>query len=912
MRDQTNTGKLARHTQDCLTSLGEARLIIPIIISLILFGISQYNYLLFHTLAEFIAVSIGMLMFAVAWNTYKYSRNHFLMFLASGYFWIALVDLFHFLSYKGMNILPVTESAPSIELWLSARYMESITLLIAPLFILRKVNRSSVFLAYMLTTLILAVMVIGDIFPHVFDEDVGLTPFKVYSEYIIILILAAALLHIIRQRTHISRLVFNFMVFSIILTMIAELAFTFYVSAYGLSNLVGHIFKVFSFWFLFMAITHTTLTRPYQLLAAEVNIRRKAEQSLTSSNRALRVLDAANKTIVETSNEQELLEQVCKIIIDKGGYSIAWVGFKYDDEGKSLRCMANSGIDVEFIHHPHLTWGELEEGDFPPGKAIRENEGVVIQNIHTDINCEPCRGDAKKYGFNSIIALPLLINSQAFGVLAIYAREIKAFTVEEINLLSDLANDLSYAIEALRIRSEHRQVSKDLSETEEKFRNLSEQSLVGVYLIQDNKFKYINPRLAELFGYNNADEVIDKISLEDIVYPDDWALVKENLRKRYDGEILSSHYELRFVTRDGDIRDAEVFGSASVYRNKPAVLGTFLDITERKHADENIRKSEDRLRTIIDAEPECVKTIDANGNLLDMNPAGLAMLEIDSFDEAIGKPLLHYVDKPYREAFRGLLQDVFSGKSRTLEFEITGSKGGHHFMETHAVPIFEDGAVSMLLAVTRDISQHKQAEKVLRESAAENQRLLTQTVQSVALTVDKRDPYTSGHQSRVAKLSVLIAQEMGLDENRITGINLGATIHDIGKIYLPAEILNRPGRLSAAEYSLIQTHSQVGYDIMKGVEFPWPVNEIIYQHHERIDGSGYPQGLKGDEITLEARIVAVADVMEAITSHRPYRPAHGLDKGIDEIKRGRGSVYDAVVADACISLFEAGKIDFLK
>lgn len=912
MDDKNNTEKSGRLIHDYLTSLDEAKLIIPVLISLTLIGVSHYSYLLFHTLAEFIAVTIGMLMFAVAWNVYKYSRNNFLMFLASGYFWVSIIDLFHLLTYKGMNIFPIMNSTPSIELWLSARYMEAMTLLIGPYFILRKINRSTTFLGYMLITLILATMVINDIFPHVFDEDIGLTPFKVYSEYAIILILASAMLHIIRQRTHISRLVFNFMVFSIILTMLAELAFTFYISAYGLSNLVGHIFKVFSFWFLFRAIVHTTLSQPYQLLSAEVKVRRKAELSLTSSNRALRVLDATNKTIVNAGNEQELLEQVCKLIAVTGGYCLAWIGYKYDNEGKSLLCMASAGIKVDFIRHPHLTWGELEEGGFPPGKAIREGQGVVIQNIHTDINCVPCRDDAKKYGFNSVIALPLLINAQVLGVLAIYARERNAFTFEEINLLSDLANELSYAIEALRMRSKHSQVSKDLSETEQKFRNLSEQSLVGVYIVQDNKFKYINPRLAELFGYNSVNEVIDKIPLKDIVYPDDWGLVKENLRKRYDGEIQASHYEFRYVTRDGRIRDAEVFGSASVYKNNPAVLGTFLDITERKHADENIRKSKDRLRTIIDAEPECVKTIDANGNLLDINPAGLAMLEVDSLDEVVGKPLLHYVDEPYREEFRKLLQDIFKGQSRMLEFEITGSKGGHHFMETHAVPIIEDGVVSTLLAVTRDISQHKHAEKVLRENATEKQRLLTQTVQSVALTVEKRDPYTSGHQTRVAKLSVLIAQEMGLNEERIIGIQLGATIHDIGKIYIPAEILNRPGKLTASEYGLIQSHPQVGYDIMKDVEFPWPVNEIIYQHHERIDGTGYPQGLKDNEIALEARIVAVADVVEAITSHRPYRPALGLEIGINEIKRGRGSAYDSVVVDACVKLYEAGKIDFLK
>lgn len=902
-----NSASIMSH--DFPAAMKEARLIIPVIVTIILFAISQYNYLLFHTLAEFIAVSIGMLMFAVAWNTYKYSRNNFLMFVASAYFWIAIIDLFHALAYKGMNIFPIMNESPAIELWLSARYMESLTLLAAPFFIIKTINRSTVFLGYMLLTVILATMVINDTFPHVFEEDIGLTPFKVYSEYIIVLILAAALLHIIKQRAHLSKLVFYYMTISIVLTMIAELAFTFYISVYGISNMVGHIFKVFSFWFLFVAIVKTTLTKPYQLLKAEVKTRTETERSLTSSNRALRVLSATNNAMVATSNEQVLLENVCNIIVNTGGYCLAWIAYKYDDEERNLLCMASAGIEVEFIRHPGLTWGELEEAGFPPGKAVRENKAVVIQNIQTDVNCRPCRSDAKKYGFNSVIALPLLVNADVIGALTIYAIEKDAFSFEEVNLLSSLASDISYSIENLRDRSMHKHVSRSLSETEQKFRNLSEQALIGVYLVQGNEFKYINPRLAELFGYETVDEVITTITPKDVVHPDDWELVKGNLQKRYDNDTQSIQYQFRFLTKNKQVRDAEVFGSRTIYEGKPAVLGMFLDITDRKHAEESIRESNERLRTIIDTEPECVKTIDANGNLLDMNPAGLALLEVDCLDEIVGKPILNYVDKQYHEAFRKLSRDVFSGQSGILEFEITGRKGGHHFMETHAAPIMENGKVSALLAVTRDISQHKHAEKVLRDSAEEKQLLLTQTVQSVALTVEKRDPYTSGHQTRVAELSILIAEEMGLDKERIRGIHLGATIHDIGKIYVPAEILNRPGRLSEAEFGLIQSHPQIGYDIMKDVEFPWPVNEIIYQHHERMDGSGYPQGLKGDEISMEARIVAVADVVEAISSHRPYRPALGLDKGIEEIKRGRGGAYDADVVDACIRLYDNGKIN---
>jgi putative nucleotidyltransferase with HDIG domain len=178
-----------------------------------------------------------------------------------------------------------------------------------------------------------------------------------------------------------------------------------------------------------------------------------------------------------------------------------------------------------------------------------------------------------------------------------------------------------------------------------------------------------------------------------------------------------------------------------------------------------------------------------------------------------------------------------------------------------------------------------------------------QTIEAVARIAEMRDPYTAGHQRRVATLAVAIAVELGLSEQRIEGIRVGALIHDIGKITVPAEILSRSGRLADVEFSIIKGHTEAGHEIMKGVSFPWPVLEMIIQHHERMDGSGYPHGLKGRQIVLEARIVAIADVVEAMTSHRPYRPALGIEQALAEIEQGRGLLYDPAAVDACLRLF---------
>jgi len=182
-------------------------------------------------------------------------------------------------------------------------------------------------------------------------------------------------------------------------------------------------------------------------------------------------------------------------------------------------------------------------------------------------------------------------------------------------------------------------------------------------------------------------------------------------------------------------------------------------------------------------------------------------------------------------------------------------------------------------------------------------KALGATVQAIAVTVETRDPYTAGHQRRVADLAHSIATEMNLPAEQIDGIRMAAAIHDLGKISVPAEILSKPKKLTAIEFSLIKTHAKSGYDILKNIDFPWPIARMILEHHERMDGSGYPRNLKGDDILMEARILAVSDVVESMASHRPYRPALGVDAALEEIEKNKGTLYDADAVDACLRLF---------
>jgi putative nucleotidyltransferase with HDIG domain len=211
---------------------------------------------------------------------------------------------------------------------------------------------------------------------------------------------------------------------------------------------------------------------------------------------------------------------------------------------------------------------------------------------------------------------------------------------------------------------------------------------------------------------------------------------------------------------------------------------------------------------------------------------------------------------------------------------------------------------TLVLGIARDITERKKAEQQIKQGYKKLQRTMEATINTISKIIEARDPYAAGHQLKVSKLANSIAQEMKLPEDKIEGMRIAALVHDIGKINIPAEILSKPSKLNEMEFSLIKNHPKTGYDILKTIDFPWPVARIVLQHHEKIDGSGYPQGQKSNKILLEAKIIGVADVVEAMSSHRPYRPALGIDKALEEISQNRGILYDPEVTDACLKLFK--------
>lgn len=380
-------------------------------------------------------------------------------------------------------------------------------------------------------------------------------------------------------------------------------------------------------------------------IARDITEKKQAERALHKVNRALKALSHGNTALIHARDEDQLLSEMCRVIVEIAGYRMAWVGYVEHDAEQTIRLVAQSGYAPDFTVQSGITWADNECGQGPLGIAVRTGQLQVVQDVMTDARFEPWRANAARLGYGSVLVAPLIPGKQVIGALSINAEGAHAFDDAEIALLSELAADMAYGIATLRARTANEQ---------------------------------------------NAERL---------------------------------------------------------------------------------------------------------------------------------------------------------------------------------------------------------------------QRGMEATIGAIAATVEMRDPYTAGHQRRVAELAVAIAREMGLTEDRVHGLHLAGVVHDLGKVHIPAEILSKPARLSRIEFELIKTHPEAGYDILRGIDFPWPIAQVVLQHHERLDGSGYPRGIKGDEILLETRILTVADVVEAMASHRPYRPSLGIDAALDEIAANAGKYYDPEVARICIALF---------
>jgi len=325
--------------------------------------------------------------------------------------------------------------------------------------------------------------------------------------------------------------------------------------------------------------------------------------------------------------------------------------------------------------------------------------------------------------------------------------------------------------------------------------------------------------------------------------------------------------------------------------------------SEHRREREASKRAEEQLRVTVENTHDIIFQLSPLGIIQYVSPK---VKEIYGYEPEglIGKHLK--VTTPARELPRALklFKSVLSGETiGNFEIDQLDANGEIVPMEINSAPVRKDGKIIGVQGIMRDVTERRRADAEVKRSTEKLLKAMENTIQAMAMIVEMRDPYTAGHQRRVTQLACAIAKKMGLLEDQITGLRLAGLIHDIGKVRVPTEILTHPNGLSEAEFNIIKVHPLVGYEILKTMESSWPIADIVYQHHERMDGSGYPLGIQGNEIALEARTLAVADVVEAMASHRPYRPARGLDKALDEISRNRCILYDPEVVDTCLKLF---------
>jgi len=438
---------------------------------------------------------------------------------------------------------------------------------------------------------------------------------------------------------------------------------------------------------------------------------------------------------------------------------------------------------------------------------------------------------------------------------------------------------------------------------------------------------------------SNASDVLQRLSDQHSDHPYDAILLDYRLPGMNALETLKELRQVRksdlpiiLITGQGDEEVAVqtlklgatdyVVKSPGYLYKIPSVLENAVHAVQLLSEHKTVIQLKRQNELILNSAGEGIVGLDLTGNHTFVNPAAARMLGYES-SEMIGlhsHSLWHHTKidgSHYHEEACPIYSACKGGVVLHDQEDLFWRKDGSGFpVEFSLTPICEGERLLGSVLTFRDITPRKQAEEQLRQTLDSLRRAVSTTIQVMASTVEARDPYTAGHQIRSADLACAIAAELGLSQEKIEGIRMAASIHDIGKLSIPAEILSKPTKLSDIEFSLIKDHAQRGFDMLKDVESPWPLAEIVYQHHERMDGSGYPRNLRGEDICMEARILAVADVVEAMASHRPYRASLGIDAALNEIERNSGIFYDNTVADACLRLFrekgfKLGYFDYL-
>jgi PAS domain S-box-containing protein/putative nucleotidyltransferase with HDIG domain len=450
--------------------------------------------------------------------------------------------------------------------------------------------------------------------------------------------------------------------------------------------------------------------------------------------------------------------------------------------------------------------------------------------------------------------------------------------------------------------TEHKKAEKALRESEEKYRTVFENTGTATIIIEENTvISLANSGFERLSGHAK-EEIENKMKWTDFVVPEDLERMKKyHIARRKAEDKVPTEYEFCFMDKKGNRRN--IFLKIGIIPGTKKGVASLMDITDRKQAEGDVKNAKNELQMIMDSVPALIFYKDTEGRIIRVNKALADSLKMPIKD-IVGKNLEEVFSEEDAKNMRIADKEVMiSGKPRRDIIRLTAPEGIRWLMIDKVLSKDKKGKITGFIDLAKDITEQKKSEQELQHTFQRLKKTMDATIDTMSRIIEVKDPYTSGHQQRVCQLAVPLARELGLPEDRIEGIRIASLIHDIGKIGLPTETLSKPTKLTDIEFRLIKEHSRIGYNILQSIDFPYPVAKMVLQHHERLDGSGYPDGLKADKILLEAKIIGVADVVEAMSSHRPYRPALGIDKALEEISRNKGAFYDPEVVDACLRLF---------
>lgn len=979
----------------------------------------QGSYLIFHTLAELFSIIIAMTALVVATTSMHFTRNQFVVYISIAIGWCAGLDFVHTLTYEGMPLLSNSGANLTSQLWIAARFIQAAALLSAPFLLRWRLRVGWAFLAYGAICLTALLLIWKGVMPDTFVAGEGQTSFKIIMEYLIIVMLLLTLVLLWQRRLLMSRPLLLTLSAALVFMILTELTFSRYAAQFSAMTALGVIFKIYTYWFFYLALVQSTLHEPFSMLTRAVNSydaipdptmiisargqvyqankaagefvgrpaetlagqcahalfhddslapkdcpvcnrtleepddpftleltrergtrtlecsvapflsdqgersyvqvlhdvthRQEAQRRIQRLSYLYEMLSAVNKAIVVCKDEQSLLSQIFNGLIAHGNFPKLFIALTTAGQSPLIVQHAE-GVASEDLPLLHATL-EQSNGVFDQNYATLANGDVVCKPVTTRTNAGDAPSTAHEAwddylyaaGIQHRAGLPFLLHGIVYGVIVLYQFDHTEFDEEQLALLKELSSDISFALDNMGSEGRIQAAQKEAGASEYRFRELFNASPLPMQIHSQStkETTAINLAHSHFMGY-----ALEEIKTEELwlsnAFPDRvqhdqlMELWRQSLELARSGQAVRSP-ELTLRCKDGSAR--LVIGTMTVVDDD--ILIAWTDLTEMRRNEQALRESEQRFRSMIEQTGSGVY-IRRDGVYIYVNPSYCKIVGWTP-EQLLGQEVLRFVDQADAELLARIREawtELHTGTEQSASYEVSTRRGdgSQVVLGLHTKLLTWDDGKPATIVIVNDITERKRNEAQIAAYVVQLEGSMKATLQAVSNMVELRDPYTAGHERKVGIIAEQIALQMGWTPERCETLELAGLVHDIGKIAVPSEILSKPSRLSPMEMELIKQHPQAGYDILKDVPFPVPVAEIIRQHHERMDGSGYPRGLKGDEIMPEARVLAVADVLESMSAHRPYRAALGIDLAMAEIEAGSGTLYDSEVVKAAVRL----------